>query len=113
MISESKIISIVFLLTIIVISIFLSFVFDLSKRNREFFDNNGSSYTASLLSSLGPIIYDSSTLSSDKIASLQKLNPPITDSNITSYLNSAGDPDGIIANIKTYLGSCPSQKNLS
>lgn len=72
---------------------------------------NGDTYTASLLNSLGSIIYDSSTLSSDKITSLQKLNPPITDTTIMEYLNSGTDADTILANIKTYIGSCPSGKN--
>jgi len=101
MISQYKIISIVFLLSIIVLSLLLSYTI-LHLENFE-----SGNYTASLLNTLGPIIYDSSILSIDKISSLQKLNPPITDNTILSYLNSGSDSDGIISNIKIYLGSCP------
>jgi hypothetical protein len=69
-------------------------------------------YTASLLNTLGSIIYDSSKLSIDKITSLQKLNPPITDKTILALINSGTDADGIISNIKNYLGSCPSAQQL-
>jgi hypothetical protein len=35
------------------------------------------------------------------------MNPPITDQTIVSLMNSTSDADGIISNIKNYLGSCP------
>jgi hypothetical protein len=72
----------------------------------ESFEPSGS-YLADLLNRIGSIVYDSSTLSTDKIASLQKLNPPVADSVINTYLNAGGDPDVIISEIKTYLSSCP------
>jgi len=108
MISRSKILSIVLLLSIVVISILLSQYMNklhfLTFQKMESFDT----YSASLLNRIGPIVFDSSTLSTDKITSLQKITPPISDTTILSYVNSGGDPDGIISNIKTYLGSCPS-----
>jgi hypothetical protein len=67
---------------------------------------------SSLLNTLGPIVYDSSTLSTDKITSLKELKPPIADTTIVTYLNSGTDADSILSNIKTYLGSCPSGKNV-
>jgi hypothetical protein len=109
MFSKSKIISIVFLLSIIFLSLLLSFTMSRLRDQRENFEETG--YTSSLLNTLGPIIFDSSTLSTDKIASLQKMNPPITDQTVVSLMNSTGDADGIISNIKNYLGSCPSSSS--
>ena len=103
MVSRPKILSIVLLLSIVVISILLSQYTNKGVKMESF-----DTYSASLLNRIGPIVFDSSTLSTDKITSLQKMTPPISDTTILSYVNSGGDPDGIISNIKTYLGSCPS-----
>jgi hypothetical protein len=90
---------------VIILSLLFSYIVT---EKREYFDQTSTmSYTGQLLNSVAPIIYDSSNLSKDKIESLQKLNPPLTDPTILSYINSSGDADGIISNIKIYLGSCP------
>ena len=60
-----------------------------------------------LLDKLGPIVFDSSLLSTEKIDAMKALNPPIDDETIAAFLNSGNDPDGIVSDIKTYLGSCP------
>jgi hypothetical protein len=96
-----KIISILLLVAIILIA---SFIQEKTKKYENF---DSGSYTATLLNTLGPIIYDSSTLSVDKIESLRKITPPIADATINSYINSNSDADAIITNIKGYLGSCP------
>jgi hypothetical protein len=106
MFSIYKIYSILILLLVIVFSVLLSFQISYYNENFE-----SGTYTSSLLNTLGPIIFDSSSLSVDKIESLQKLTPPITDTTITSFVNSGGDADTIISNIKNYLGSCPRSSN--
>jgi hypothetical protein len=64
-----------------------------------------------LLYSVGPIVFDSSLYSIDKVEAMKALNPPITDETIIAFLNSGNDPDGIISDIKTYLGSCPADNS--
>jgi aminoglycoside/choline kinase family phosphotransferase len=59
---------------------------------------------------LGPIVYDTSVLSSDKITSLKEFKPPIDDKVLKSYLDSSTDADQTLAMIKSYLGSCPKRE---
>lgn len=103
--TTAKIICVSLLILVIFIASFLQAK---QKTSSENFDST--TYSASLLNALGPIIYDSSTLSVDKIETLRQMNPPINDESINSYLNSNSDPDAIITSIKSYLGSCPSSK---
>ncbi len=96
------------ILCIVVIIIISLLVFSsLKPLVHETFDPTSGTYLFDLLSHVGHIVYDSSMLSTDKIASLQKLSPPLSDTVINTYLNAGGDPDVIISEIKTYLGSCP------
>jgi hypothetical protein len=106
--TTAKIICITILVLVI---LFASFLQAKNEKSCENFEST--TYTASLLNALGPIIYDSSTLSVDKIETLRQMNPPINDESITSYLNSNSDPDAIITSIKNYLGSCPTDSKKS
>jgi hypothetical protein len=102
MISYSKITSIAFLLTILFISLWMTT-----------YKNGETTESFALLDTLGPIVFDSSLLSTDKVATMKALNPPVKDETIVDFLNSGNDPDGIVSDIKTYLGSCPTDSSLT
>lgn len=110
MVLNKKYIAIILLLLVIVVCFTLSHKLDILHRKKmETFTSSAStSYAFTLLQTLGPIIYDKTEPSTDKINSIQTLKPQISDSTIVQILNNtAQGPDAQILDIQNYLASCP------